>query len=169
MFAFRGQREPVACDGIVLPGFAMRMKFCLSPLIGLLLCVAATFVATSATAEIGSADRKEIRGVVQRQLEAFQSDDEVTAFSYAAPSVRAQFRTPAEFMRMVRNSYRAVYRPRAVKFFEPEVVNGEIIQAVQVVAPDGTVMVALYAMQHQPDKAWRIAGCKLVPANAQAA
>ncbi len=52
------------------------------------------------------------------ELEAFQRDDEVTAFSYAAPRVRAHFRTPANFMQMVRDSYRAVYRPRAVKFLE---------------------------------------------------
>lgn len=90
----------------------MRLVVLLPQLIGLLLCMAAAYAATPATAELSAADRREIRGVVERQLEAFQRDDEVTAFSYAAPRVRAHFRTPANFMQMVRDSYRAVYRPR---------------------------------------------------------
>lgn len=141
----------------------MRLMFTLPQLIGMLVCMTSAFAATSAPAELRAADRQEIRNVVERQLDAFRRDDGVTAFSYAAPGVRAQFRTPANFMKMVRDSYPAVYRPRAVKVLAPAVVGGEIIQAVEVVGPDGTVMMALYTMQHQPDKAWRIAGCRLVP------
>lgn len=105
--------------------------------------------------------------MIERQLEAFERDDGDTAFSYASPQVRDQFGTPANFMRMVRNSCQAVYRPRAVKFLEPAVIEGQIIQAVQVVAPDGAVFVALYSMQRQADASWRIAGCLLAPATAK--
>ena len=141
----------------------MRLMSSLPQFMGLLVCMASALAATPAPAELRPADRQEIRNVIERQLEAFRRDDGVTAFSFAAPGVRAQFRTPANFMKMVRDSYPAVYRPRAVRILDPAVVGGEIVQAVEVVGPDGTVMMALYTMQHQPDKAWRIAGCRLVP------
>ncbi len=105
--------------------------------------------------------------MIERQLDAFQRDDEAAAFSFAAPRIRDQFGTPANFMRMIRASYQAVYRPRAVKFLGPAVIDAEIIQAAQVVAPDGSVVVALYSMQRQPDGSWRIAGCLLAPATAK--
>jgi len=141
--------------------------FTLVPLLTGLLLFTSAHAAISVVDGPTATDWKEIRGVIERQLDAFRRDDEATAFSYASPRIRAQFRTPADFMQMVRDSYRAVYRPRAVKFLEPAVIGGDIIQAVQVVAPDGTVMVALYTMQRQPDKTWRIAGCLMVPANAK--
>ena len=145
----------------------MRPITLFSLLTSLLFCAAAARAAAPAANEPSAADRQEIRTVIERQLDAFQRDDEVTAFSYASPGIRAQFKTPANFMQMVRASYQAVYRPRAVKFLEPAVIEGDIIQALQVVAPDGTVMVALYTMQRQPDGLWRIAGCMLVPAIAK--
>ncbi len=121
----------------------------------------------AAAVALGPDDRAQIRDVIERQLDAFQRDDASEAFSYAAPQVRGQFGTAANFMRMVRESYQAVYRPRAVRFLEPASIDGQVIQAVQVVAPDGDVLVALYYMQRQPDAAWRIAGCLLAPATAK--
>ena len=143
------------------------LRFTLLPLLTGLLIFTAVQAAAPAADEPTSADWQEIRSVIERQLDAFQRDDEVTAFSYASPRIRDQFKTPANFMQMVRTSYQAVYRPRAVKFLEPAVIEDDIIQALQVVAPDGTVMVALYTMQRQPDGSWRIAGCMLVPATAK--
>ncbi len=120
-------------------------------------------LALAAGEEPGSRDWAEIRSVVQSQLDAFAHDDEAAAFSHASPAIRDQFKTPANFMNMVRSAYQAIYRPRAVKFLEPAVIEGEVIQAVQVVALDGTVRVALYSMQRQPDGRWKINGCLIAP------
>jgi hypothetical protein len=112
-------------------------------------------------AGLAAADREAIRQVIVQQLDAFQRDDEVEAFSYAAPSIQAQFKTPAEFMRMVRSAYQAVYRPRSTEFLEVLVTDKQVVQPLQVVAPDASVLVAYYLMERQPDGMWRIAGCVL--------
>jgi hypothetical protein len=112
-------------------------------------------------AGLAAADREAIRQVIMQQLDAFQRDDEVEAFSYAAPSIQAQFKTPAEFMRMVRSAYQAVYRPRSKEFLEVLVTDGQVVQPLQVVAPDASVLVAYYLMERQPDGMWRISGCVL--------
>ena len=112
-------------------------------------------------ADLGDGDREAIQHVISRQLDAFQRDDETEAFSYASPSIQAQFRTPAEFMRMVRTGYDAVYRPRSTRFLETFVLNGQVVQPLEVVAADASALVAFYLMERQPDRTWRISGCML--------
>jgi hypothetical protein len=119
--------------------------------------------------DLGASDREAIQQVVRQQLDAFQRDDEAEAFSYAAPSIQAQFKTPAEFMRMVRSGYEAVYRPRSTRFLEAFVLNGQVMQPLEVVAPDTSVLVAFYLMERQADGTWRISGCVLGTPEGQAA
>ncbi len=126
----------------------------------LLICPAA--LARAEPIEAG--DRAAIRAVIENQIAAFRRDDAEAAFGYAAPSIQAMFGTPENFIRMVREDYQAVYRPREVEFRELEMRRGIPTQRVLVVGPDGTPKLALYPMQRQPDGAWRIAGCTLVPA-----
>jgi hypothetical protein len=116
-----------------------------------------------------AADREAIRRVISQQLDAFQRDDEVEAFSYASPSIQAQFKTPAEFMRMVRNGYEAVYRPRSTRFLEVFVLDGQVVQPLEVVAQDTAVVMAYYLMERQPDGTWRISGCVLGKAQGESA
>jgi|KBSMisStandDraft_5_1062788.scaffolds.fasta_scaffold88971_2 uncharacterized protein DUF4864 len=106
-------------------------------------------------------DWRAIRHTITRQIDAFQRDDAKTAFSYAAPSVRRQFRTPHEFMSMVRTGYSAVYRPRAFRFLDPFTVSGHVIQALEVVTQDDTVITAYYVMERQSNGTWKIAACTL--------
>ena len=131
-----------------------------------------SLLATRAGAEdprLSAADREAIQAVVAQQLEAFQRDDEVAAFSYASPAIQAQFKTPGDFMRMVREAYEPVYRPRFTFFLEALVVNVQVIQPVQVVGPDGALLVAWYVMERQPDGTWRISGCVLNRPHGQSA
>lgn len=115
----------------------------------------------ASAAELSATDRDAIRHVITQQLEAFQRDDGVEAFSYASPAIQAQFETPAAFMSMVRNAYEAVYRPRSTHFLDALVVDGRVAQPVRVVGPDGDALVAHYLMERQPDGTWRISGCVL--------
>ena len=131
-----------------------------------------SLLATRAGAEdprLSAADREAIQAVVAQQLEAFQRDDEVAAFSYASPAIQAQFKTPGDFMRMVREAYEPVYRPRFTFFLEALVVNVQVIQPVQVVGPDGALLVAWYVIERQPDGTWRISGCVLNRPHGQSA
>jgi hypothetical protein len=118
---------------------------------------------------LDAGDRAAIQEVILKQLDAFQRDDEAEAFSYASPSIQSRFRTPAEFMRMVRSGYEAVYRPQSTHFLEAFVLDGQVLQPLEVVAPDASVVVAFYMMERQPDGTWRIAGCMLSAPEGRAA
>lgn len=105
-----------------------------------------------------------IRAVIERQIEAFRRDDAERAFSFAAPSIRRQFVTAENFMRMVRIAYLPVYRPKRMIFaaFRP-VGSGDMIVRTLVVGPDDRTVQAIYRLQRQDDGAWRISACLLLP------
>lgn len=110
-------------------------------------------------------DQQAIRGTIRSQLDAFQADDGARAFSYATPQLRDLFRTPENFMAMVRGGYQPVYRPQSVEFLDARILEGRIGQAVRFVGPDGRAVVAIYTMEQQPDGSWRIAAVQLIPTN----
>ncbi|MEM1308991.1 MAG: DUF4864 domain-containing protein [Cyanobacteria bacterium P01_H01_bin.153] len=113
--------------------------------------------------ELTDTDKDAIRRVITAQIDAFLADDGIQAFLYAAPSIRQQFKSVGNFMRMVRSSYHAVYRPRGVLFGELTEMQGFPAQVVFLMSQDGDVFKAIYLMQRQPSNDWRIAGCFLVP------
>lgn len=130
------------------------------------LLVAAGVLAASANVaadELGAADAGAIRGIIAAQLDAFRRDDGERAFSFASPGIRAMFRDPETFMRMVRGGYRPVYRPREVEFRSLGLEDGRWTQRVLLVGPDGMPVIARYIMERQPDGSWRIDGCVLEP------
>jgi len=115
------------------------------------------------------ADRAAIRAAIAGQIEAFRAADAVRAYSFATPAIQAIFGNPRVFMRMVRQSYRPVYRPRSFTFEAIREGDGRTIQPVRVIGPEGRAVVALYVMEQQPDGAWKIAGVRLVPVRDRAA
>ena len=110
---------------------------------------------------VSAADARAVREVIKAQLDAFRRDDAPRAFSYAAAGIREQFRTPENFMEMVRTSYAVVYRPKTVRFEPPEVIDDEVIQPVRLTDADGRAWIAVYPMQREPDGTWRINGCQV--------
>ncbi|MEO8012677.1 MAG: DUF4864 domain-containing protein [Polaromonas sp.] len=110
-----------------------------------------------------AAEEQGVRAVVEAQLAALAQDDAATAFSFAAPNVRASVGTASRFMEMVRKSYPAIYRPASTAFLQPEEHHGQVIQRVQLMDEDGKAWLALYSVQRQKDKAWRITGCQVIP------
>jgi len=122
-----------------------------------------------ARADPSPADRSAIQSVIQRQLDAFQADDGKGAFALASPSIREQFGTPENFLALVRQGYPMVYRPRETHFGALDEENGQIVQKVAFVGPDGVLVTALYIMEQQPDGSWRIAGCIIARAPSESA
>lgn len=118
--------------------------------------------ASPALGALTAVDLAEIRGVINRQIDAFRRDDARGAFALVSPEVQQAFRTPDEFLEMVRAAYRAVYRPAAVLFLDLIVMGEEVVQPVQVTDTAGQVWVAYFAMQRQKDGSWRTNGCHLV-------
>ncbi|WP_394792533.1 DUF4864 domain-containing protein [Rhodoferax sp.] len=117
------------------------------------------FSATVIAAPVNPADEKNVREVVQAQLAAFAADDADKAFSYAAPNVRKSIASAAHFMAMVRGNYAVVYRPSSVAFLKPERDGSDIIQPVQMSDSEGVAWLAIYTLQRQKNKLWRITGC----------
>jgi hypothetical protein len=111
--------------------------------------------------DVSPADGAAIRAVIRAQVEAFGRDDGDSAFGYASPAIRQLFGTADAFMEMVRQGYRPVYRPTAFEFGEIVARNGQLIQEVHVVGPDGRPVTADYPMTRLPDGSWRIDGCRL--------
>ena len=114
-------------------------------------------------------ERVAIRQVIERQLAAFQRDDGRMAFSFAAPEIVSQFGTPDNFMRMVRQGYRILYRPLRIHFKSALVDRGHIVQPLLATAEDGRTVMALYLMKRQPGGEWRIGGVVLVPTDQKGA
>ena len=120
-------------------------------------------------ATVSSADRAAIATTIQRQVEAFRRDDGTEAFGYASPTIQGMFGTAENFMHMVREGYRAVYRPRSFSLDEVIEAEGIVVQRVSVIDPDGQPVTAIYIMQRQPDGSWRIDGCYLLPPEGETA
>ena len=122
----------------------------------------------AAEAKLGRAEWTAIKKVIGQQLAALRAGDGERAFSYASPGIRAQFGDAQRFMTMVRSGYSPLLDARYTEFLEGAVIDGVIVQPVRLIAPDNTVLVALYTMEKHKG-AWRINGCQLAPSTIKAA
>jgi len=124
--------------------------------------VASLLLALAPTrADVTAQDTAAIRGVISAQIEAFRADDAARAYSYAAPSIKQIFPDPSVFMRMVRQGYQPVYRPKQFNFAAPRAGDGDLVQDVEIVGPNNGFWVATYTLERQPDGLWKITGCVL--------
>ena len=121
--------------------------------------------AQAQSAPVSADEAKAMRAVVEGQLAAFAADDAKRAFSYAAPSIREMFGTPDRFMEMVRTGYPVVYRAASVIFLVPLRSQGQLFQGVQLTDADGSLWLATYRLERQPDGSWRISGCDVQPSS----
>ena len=108
-------------------------------------------------------DKSEIRRIIETQLKALQKDNETEAFALASPKIQEQFGTPENFIKIVKDQYSAVYRPRAVMFRGFTTVNHFPAQILIIMDKEGNLTQVVYVMQHQRDRSWRIHGCFFVP------
>ncbi len=124
---------------------------------------AALLAGTAQADSVSASDSRAVRAVVQAQLKALADNQAEQAFSYAAPAIRQQFGDADLFMAMVRQSYAMLISPRSVSYFRPEGAGGVVTQAVQFRDAEGRLWRAVYELQRQSDKRWRISGCAVVP------
>ena len=111
----------------------------------------------------------QVQAVVRAQLKAFAADDAKAAYLLAADEIQQMFGSANQFMQMVRNTYPVVYRPSAVMFYKPESRDDAVVQRVAMTDSQGVAWVAVYRLELRKNKAWRIAGCVLIPDTSQKA
>lgn len=134
----------------------------LSRILTLWLVFGAMAFVPAAHATVSAKEAKEIQLLVRAQLDAFAADDAPRAFSYAAQSIQQMFGTPDQFLQMVRSSYPVVYRPASLAFLKPEGQDDQAVQRVQMLDARGESWLAVYSLQRQKNKSWRITGCALL-------
>jgi hypothetical protein len=105
----------------------------------------------------------EIRGTIERQLEAFKRDDFALAFTFASPELQGMFRTPDIFGQMVTQGYPMVWRPAAVAYLELREQDGTWLQKVQITDGAGRFHYLEYSMIQMPE-GWRISGVQILDA-----
>jgi len=139
-----------------MPHVSVRRIFVMRGLIFLIACLIGP-VAFAASAE----DIDAAQSIISAQEQAFARDDAATAYSFASPTLQSYFRNPDGFMYMVRNGYAPVYRHRSFVFGEARIVDGKILQDVQIVDADGVAWDALYTLETQADGSLKISACIL--------
>ena len=114
-------------------------------------------------------DWSDIRQVIQTQLDAFQRDDGEASYALAAPSVKQRFPTPEAFNKMVRDNYSPIYNLREVKFLTPSIAQGRILQGIQFLSEENQLLLAVFTLERQEDKSWKIKACDLMPVESKIA
>ncbi|WP_455873118.1 DUF4864 domain-containing protein [Rhizobium yanglingense] len=126
------------------------------------LCAALIFVSIPARAE----DPVETtRHIIEDQITAFLKDDAETAYSFAAPGIKAMYPDKGVFFAMVKKSYEPVYNPGNYAFGRSRSIdNGAMIyHEVLISGRDGKDWTAIYQMMRQPDGGYKINGVQIVP------
>ncbi len=109
-------------------------------------------------AALSAADRAAIGDVVARELAALRRDDDKAAFALIDKDMRGFFANdPVALLALVRGSYPALHRPRAMRIAEITEVAGKPVQRVELVGEDSRWATAMFWMARQRDGTWRIA------------
>jgi peptide methionine sulfoxide reductase MsrB len=110
-----------------------------------------------------AAQNRDIQSVIRDQIDAFQSDDFESAFTYASPDIQRLFGSSKVFGQMVRNGYPMVWRPSALRFLEQRQDESAIWQRVLVRDEKGRSHLLDYQMI-PTENGWRINAVQLLPA-----
>jgi hypothetical protein len=105
------------------------------------------------------------RHVIEQQIDAFLKDDAETAYSFAAPGIKARYPDKDAFFAMVKRSYQPVYHPGNYAFGRNKSIadGAMILHEVTITGQDGKNWKAIYKMARQPDGSYKIEGVLIVP------
>ncbi|MDK4737509.1 DUF4864 domain-containing protein [Rhizobium sp. LEGMi198b] len=103
--------------------------------------------------------------LIQEQIEAFLHNDADSAYSFAAPGIKALFPDKDSFFAMVKKSYQPVYHPGNYAFGKSRAIdNGAVVyQEVLITGTDGKDWTAIYQIARQPDGSYKINGVQILP------
>ncbi|MGO4436289.1 DUF4864 domain-containing protein [Rhizobium sp. RAF56] len=119
---------------------------------------------------IGSAVRAEdplqtTKTMIEEQIEAFLHNDAATAYSFAAPGIKALYPDKDIFFSMVKRSYEPVYHPGNYAFGRSKSIDeGAVVyHEVLITGRDGKDWSAIYQLARQPDGSYKINGVTILP------
>jgi hypothetical protein len=103
--------------------------------------------------------------LIQGQIDAFLRNDAATAYSFAAPGIKALFPDKDAFFAMVKKSYQPVYHPGNYAFGKSRAIdNGAVVyQEVLITGIDDKDWTAIYQIARQPDGTYKINGVQILP------
>ncbi len=99
------------------------MAACTRRSFGCLVAVALLAQAPAYAAGWPELDTIAVRKVIGGQLKAFAADNAELAFSFASPSIKAQFVDADNFMAMVRRGYPMILRHASVSFLQARAID----------------------------------------------
>jgi hypothetical protein len=104
------------------------------------------------------------QNLIEQQIEAFLHDDAATAYSFAAPGIKALFPDKDSFFAMVKRSYQPVYHPGNYAFGKSRAIdNGAVVyQEVLITGTDDKDWTAIYQITRQPDGSYKINGVQIL-------
>jgi hypothetical protein len=108
---------------------------------------------------------KTTQTVIEEQIEAFLHGDAGTAYSFAAPGIKALYPDKDTFFAMVKRNYQPVYHPGNYAFGRSKSVDGGavIYHEVLITGRDGKDWSAIYELTRQADGSYKINGVEIVP------
>ena len=110
---------------------------------------------------ISEHDKAIIRKLVEKQLQAFQQNDQETAFALTSPAIQNKF-GPQDFMAMLTKKYHAIVNPRSIMFRGFTLINNYPALVSMIMDREGSLAQGVFVVQHQKDYSWRIHGYELV-------
>lgn len=110
---------------------------------------------------ISESDKVAIRQLIEKQLQAFQQQDEAIAFSLTSPTIQRKF-ARQDFMRTIEDKYSAMIQPRSIIFRGFTLINDFPALVSTVMDREGKLSQAIFIVQHQRDFSWRVHGYELV-------
>ena len=102
-----------------------------------------------------------IQDTISSQIEAMQSDDFATAFTFASPGLQSMFVSPKNFQTMVESGYPMVADPAQVDYADLEMRGGAMVQTVQIIDQNGRFYVLEYDLIPVDDQ-WVINGVRIL-------
>ena len=128
----------------------------------LFISITSFFFSQANAQSLSDLDKTTIKQTIQNQLDAFAIDDFKLAYSYAAPSIKEIFPSYLDFETMIRNSYKAVHRPKSIDFGSVQPTSSGAMMKLYLVDPDGDFITAEYNLEKKDNGIWLISSCILL-------
>lgn len=110
---------------------------------------------------ISENDKIVIRQLIEKQLRAFQENDQTTVFALTSPTIQNKFEAQ-DFMTEISSKYATIFRHRSIVFQQFTLINNYPGLVAMVMGQETELAKAIFVVQQQQDYSWRIHGYELL-------